>query len=400
MLLVLPPEFPLPLLSTTLDTLFSSFQPPTISLSSVPVLSTIAAGLRSSLVVDIGWAETTCTAVYEYREVQCRRTVRASKRLGREMLRTLAKHIRAQSGQGDKSDRKIISFEETEEVMVRMAWCQPPPSSQESDDISEAMEELGLDEGKETSILLRSTEPPMHLKIPFSELAEPCENALFAKNIKTHDLDDEELPLHLLIYRSLLHLPVDVRSTVMSRIIFTGGSSNIPGLKSRLMAEVQALIDERGWDPVSGKAADEARGREKRRLLKKVAETPPSPTESEMGGYHDTTITKIPASELPQVADPIESHIKREKNKAKDTAGEEISGVLRAVDSMGAWAGGSLVGHLRLPSVSTVEREQWWQHGLGGARARGEVAKADNRKSVRGGLEKGESSGWTLGAWA
>lgn len=346
--------------------------------------------------VDIGWAETTATAVYEYREVQCRRTVRASKRLGREMLRVLARHVRAKSGQGDRSERKIVSFEETEEVVVRMAWCRP---SAQNDDVPEALERLRLEEGKEMAILLRSTEPPMNLELPFSELAEPCEHALFAKNINTCDLDDEELPLHLLIYRSLLQLPVDVRSTVMSRIIFTGGSSNIPGLQSRLISEVQSLIDERGWDPVSGKVIDEAR--EKRKLLKNGGETPPSPTESEKGGYHDTT-TAIPASAQRQVADPIESHIRREKNKTVQfTVGMEISGVLRAVDSMGAWAGGSLVNQLRLPSVSTVEREQWMQHGLGGAARRGDVVKADNRKSVRGGLGKeGESLGWTLGAWA
>ena len=74
--------------------------------------------------------------------------------------------------------------------------------------------------------------------------------------------------------------------------------------------------------------------------------------------------------------------------------------MLRAVDSMGAWAGGSLVSQLRLPSVSTVEREQWLSHGLHGARKREELGKESNRKSVRGGLEKGENSGWTLGAWA
>lgn len=312
------------------------------------------------------------------------------------MLRTLAKHVRAQSGQGDRSERKIVSFEETEEVMVRMAWCKPFAQSQQ-DELSEELEHLRKEEDHEICIRLRSTEPPMNLKMPFSELAEPCENALFAKNIKTYDLDDEELPLHLLIYRSLLQLPVDVRSTAMSRIIFTGGSSNIPGLKSRLIAEVHSIIDERGWDPVYGKVADEMR--EKRKLVKNGTNTPTSPTESEKGGYHDSTTAK-PAHAQEQAPDPIESHIRREKNKASESKSKDVQGVLRAVDSMGAWAGGSLVSQLRLPSVSTVEREQWMSHGLQGARKREEIGKEGNRKSVRGGLEKGENGGWTLGAWA
>lgn len=312
------------------------------------------------------------------------------------MLRTLAKHVRAQSEQGARSERKIVSFEETEEVMIRMAWCKPRAQSQ-PDEFSEKLEKLRIEDEKETSIRLRSTEPPMNLKLPFSELAEPCENAFFAKNMKPCDLDDEELPLHLLIYRSLLQLPVDVRSTVMSRIIFTGRSSNIPGLKSRLIAEVQSIIDERGWDPVYGKVTDEIR--EQRKLLKNGTETPPSPTESEKGGYHDTTVVK-PAHLQEQVADPIESHIKRKENKASETKVKDVQGVLRAVDSMGAWAGGSLVSQLRLSSVSTVEREQWLSHGLHGARKREELGKESNRKSVRGGLEKGETNGWTLGPWA
>ena len=88
--LVLPSGLPLPLLSAVLDTLFANFQPPTISLMSAPVLTTVAAGLRSALIVDIGWAETVVTGVYEFREVQCTRSVRASKVFGEAVFKLLA----------------------------------------------------------------------------------------------------------------------------------------------------------------------------------------------------------------------------------------------------------------------------------------------------------------------
>src|SRR5271167_4839021 len=93
MALVLPSALPRPLLSSILDTIFNNFQSPTISLLSAPVLATVAAGLRAALVVDIGWAETVVNSIYEYREVQCRRSIRASKLLGQEMLKLLEEGI-------------------------------------------------------------------------------------------------------------------------------------------------------------------------------------------------------------------------------------------------------------------------------------------------------------------
>src|ERR1035437_1228994 len=94
------------------------------------------------------------------------------------------------------------------------------------------------DAGSMVSIPLSSINPPESLLLPFSKLAEPCESALFAAGVLPEDLDDEELPLHLLVYRSLLQLPVDVRSICMSRIVFTGGGSVIPGLRKRILDEV------------------------------------------------------------------------------------------------------------------------------------------------------------------
>ncbi|KFZ08361.1 hypothetical protein V502_09397 [Pseudogymnoascus sp. VKM F-4520 (FW-2644)] len=408
--LVLPPDFPLPLLSTVLDTLFTSFQPPTISLLSAPVLSAVAAGLRSALVIDVGWAETTVTGVYEYREISCRRTVRASRLLGLKMQKVLGRAIKSQLSQhvdeeDDEGDSKLISFEECEEVVTRMAWCkpsQPTAETETSEALSAAMESLRFnDQHDVVSIPVSSTQPPMTLKIPFNELAEPCEKAFFVKDINPCDLDDEELPLHLLVYRSLLLLPVDVRSVCMPRLILTGGGSNIPGLKNRILGDVQSLIDSRGWEPVQGKAFDQLRANQKLRSQQRnQAQQGPVAIKIDGHAHPETDEHHRPAAFQNQQPDPIESQIKRERDKIVPPPNH---GTLSAVDSMGAWSGASLISQLRLPSVSIVEKDQWLQYGAAGASKAKEVIPTAKARQSMGpaGLRAAaaEQSSWTLGPW-
>ncbi|KAL8793871.1 MAG: hypothetical protein Q9195_003597, partial [Heterodermia aff. obscurata] len=105
-LLILPSVLPHQLLSSILSTIFVNFQNPSITLFSTPIVHTVAAGCRSSLVVDIGWSETTVTAIYEYREVHQRRTTRAMKRVTLEMAKMLQKHATQQSPLPDTQPTK------------------------------------------------------------------------------------------------------------------------------------------------------------------------------------------------------------------------------------------------------------------------------------------------------
>ena len=80
--LVVPSLLPQPLLSVLLRCLFECFpQPQKISLFASSLMCSICSGLRSALVVDIGWAEVTVTAVYEYREVLTKKSCQAMKLL-------------------------------------------------------------------------------------------------------------------------------------------------------------------------------------------------------------------------------------------------------------------------------------------------------------------------------
>ncbi|KAN0090381.1 actin-like ATPase domain containing protein [Hyaloscypha variabilis] len=417
MSLVLPSALPLPLLSVVLNTLFTNFQPPTISLMSAPVLSTVAAGLRSALIVDVGWAETVVTGVYEFREVQCTRSVRATKLFGEAMFRLLADDLDPTRSEKESSEKNVgtkkntlPTLEECEEIASRMAWCKPGKYVEtrklsrgltpvkEEDELKVSMRSLNVsgdpDAGSMVSIPLSSTNPPQSVLLPFSKLAEPCETALFATGTSAEDLDDEELPLHLLVYRSLLHLPVDVRSICMSRIVFVGGGKLIPGLRKRVLDEVANLIDEQKWDPVRGKAVDQYRSNPK---LQRTKPRQPGPTEIlEAQGVMETPIPS--AALVEQEHDPIEEQLKKEAAKGKPLA---EFGHLRAVDSLGAWSGGSLLSQLKVPAISMVEREQWLQHGAAGASKATDInVVAAHRQSMGpGAFKSGDRSSFTLGLW-
>lgn len=367
--------------------------------------------------VDIGWAETVVTGIYEFREVSSSRSVRATKLLVKEMQKTLAESFdptilqHEQEENRDSALQEFMSFEECEEVVARVAWCKASaiPSqakfsaddkpADRDDELNSDMHNLNLsssDPDPMTSIPLRSTNPPRTLHLPFSKLAQPCETALLASNTPEHELDDEELPIHLLLYRSLLRLPLDLRSVCMSRVIFVGGGSQVLGLKGRVLDEVQKLIRERGWDPVQGRAVNQFRNNMKLRS-NRARQADDGPTgvgeeelESSRAGFQDPE------------PDPIEAQIRREAGKGNKPTEQ---GTLRAIDSLGAWAGASLLAQLRVLAVSTIEREVWLKEGMAGASKNTEISvavAAGTRGSMGPGAfnkAAGERVSWTLGLW-
>lgn len=418
MVLVLPSTLPLPLLSTIFDSLFNNFQPPNISLMSAPALATVAAGLRSALVVDIGWAETVVTSIYDYREVHCKRSTRATRLHGEEMFKMLVEAIDPVAMEEHSEDsleklQSLLKFEECEEIIARMAWCKPakkvePKISpqgltpvEEEDELRSSVRSLHIsvenNEDLITPVPMKSTNPPRTLQLLFSKLAEPCETAFFASGRLAQDFDDEELPLHQLVYRSLLELPVDVRTMCMPRIVFVGGGSNLLGLKERVLDEVAALVDQFGWNPVRGKAVELLLNNPKLKYNRpKLASSGPT----EVVNAHSATPTpKVAAALVKQEHDPIEEQLKREANKGAKPV--EL-GYLRAIDSLGAWSGGSLLAQLKIPAVSIVDRDQWQQHGASGASREFEVNINAKRQSMGPAAFKSgaaERSSWTLGLW-
>lgn len=391
-----------------------------------PVLTTIAAGLRSALVVDIGWAETVVSVVYEYREVHCKRSIRATKMLGEAVFRMFAEVMdlevlldESQKPGSDQDMKALPNFEECEEVLARMGWCKPMAKSEinsppqglttvnEEDELRSSMRSMNISDNNSpaasVTIPLRSIHPRRTVKIPLSTLAEPCERILFASQTELQDLDDEELPLHVLMYQSLLQLPVDARSICMSRIILVGGGSNIPGLRNRLLDELKNFIEKKGWNPVQGHAVKQYQTNPH---LQRSRSRQPGPVEvpplqkGELAVSNPNSAT-IPAAFVERDPDPIEIQLQREAAK-NSGARFIIKGELRMVESLGAWSGGSLLSQLKIPAISVVDREQWQQHGAAGASKTGDVSVSSTRQSMGPSTFKSGTEGrnsWTLGLW-
>ena len=412
MVVILPSGIPMPLLSATLDTLFTRFQTPSISLLSSPVMSAVAAGVRSALIVDLGWRETVVTSVYEYREVQCNRSVRGGKLLLESVHKFLSAAIAKSEGKpyqpsSDQETEHVLGFEECEEIASRMLWCKPvrgAASSQDSEGLPTVTEQ---DESESTasavnqtaSIPLKSISSPASLNIPYEQLTEPCENAFFESQYASTSFDDHELPIPMLVYRSLLQLPMDVRAICMARIIFTGGCSRILGLRGRIFDEVNLLVKERGWDPVRGKGVEQLKANPKlqRRGSRQASNGPTGVSQPPDSGGEQDGVWHDAANAGPEV-DPIDEQLRKGADARLPVHGE-----LRAVESLGAWSGASMLSQLKIPAIATVDREIWLQQGASGASRPGEVdLKAQQRQSMgAGGLIRGAASGtnWTLGVW-
>ncbi|PVI04957.1 actin-like ATPase domain-containing protein [Periconia macrospinosa] len=407
-MLSLPPKLPHPLMSTLLDVLFGSFQAPSVTLLSAPVLATVAAGLRSALVVDIGWAETLITAVCEYREVHEQRSIRATKLLSEHMAKLLNAALDDEPGVGDsKTD---ISFEEADEVLTRVGWCKSKPRSNRrtmyfvarTSPILEEFEDAVESPEPTITIPFPRHTPPTELTIPFASLAKPAESALFAPDTALNEFDDNELPLHHLIYRALLSLPMDVRRLCMSRIVITGGGSSLPGLKTRLLAELEALVSQKGWDPVRNYGSASARHEIIMNQKRENLELRNQEGEDKVSESLDPGAPLPPGLQNPE-EDPIDAKLSHLALKNVPPT-SLVGGVIRGVDTLGPWAGASLVAHHRIKGIVEIEREKYLQHGLQGATKEKEISVVQQRQSMGPGIGMGRGAGdrasWTLGVWA
>lgn len=370
-------------------------------------MTAVAAGVRSALVVDLGWAETVVTSVYEFREVKSTRTVRAGRHLLNELYGKVLRPLIAGDPE-EESAEKLLSFDETEDIMCRIMWCRSSAfrSSQRDSAQLETVEEQDETEADAshaqakgtTEIRLETCEPSKTIEVSFEKIADVCDDTFFEPSAPAASFDDHELPLHTLVYQHLLQLPIDARAICMSRIIFTGGCSNILGLKERIIDEITTTVERRGWESVTGKGADAARSNA--RLSKQSATTSPQGAASPSSEGDDAqSETSSKAAIAEPEPDPIENKLRKHRKQPPP-----VQGQIRALHSLGPWAGASLTSQLKIPALATVDRELWLQQGASGASRPGDVdVKAQSRQSVgAGGLIRGSGghhTNWTLGAW-
>lgn len=376
--LVVSAQLPRPLLEVTLSALFGAFQCPTITVLPSNCMSIVSAGLRSALVVDIGWHETSISAIFEYREVSQRSTVRASK----QMIQAYTELI--PSGDDD------ITVEEAEDVLVRLGWCRESKPKKYSDSERETTVQLG---------------PTTH-KISISKLADPPDTVLFGEDNKKEDIDDDSMPIHVLAYYVLLGLPIDLRKTCLPRIVITGGASRIPGLKRRFLQELEQLIQEQGWNHIRnyGSAGPPRRGDTVlESMISKARPKPLTPdpkvTENTSSPSDDAT-PQTPAHLISPEPDAILAKV-RQHQRQKNEPDPSDDKSPRIINSLGAWAGASLTMGLRVRGVVEIERERFLSVGLLGGAVKKEVSVIAQRQSMGPGVRPGvEKSHWNLGVWA
>lgn len=352
--LVLPSVLPHQLLNKILSSLFlNPTAPPAITLLPAAALATAAAGCRSGLTIDIGWRESVVTAVYEYREVKQWRTIRGMRMVMVEM----AKILEEENGSGSQADRLHMSLKEVEQIVSRLGWCRTRTVTDRI--IADSLASLPS-----------PLDPRKTITRPFSLFALPVEKVCFLDNHAGH-LDDQEQPLHILVYKCLSQLPSDLRAACMTRIIITGGGSNIPGLKSRLLEELTTIVDQRGWDGVYGRVPDAQREKLRRMNLdkKRNNEEPKSSITLEGG--------PLPHHARPHDVAPFEKDLEGGVKGSR----RSMSGVFQGIDTLGAWAGASLLANLRVKGRIEIERDVFLQHGLGGSTKGPSFPKAGERLS-------------------
>ena len=407
-LLILPSVIPHALLAKLLASTFTICIPASITLTSTPLMCTFAAGQRSAVVVDVGWAETTVSVVYEYREVRQIRSQRAGKLLVQAMGSMLRSHLKDQSNlsgiQNTNDQCSQISFEDSEEVLTKYGWCLKAEEAHKDGLRRESEDLVKSDNYEETTIDLHLKDAKITLQVPFRKMSAPAEKTLFASGSSIKDFDDNENPLHLLIYHALLAVSMDIRRICVSRIIFTGGVSNLPGLKRRTIQELKTLIQDRGWDPIkSYGTAQVARNQGRFRSTRLAADrslpvavrdsTQKEDSASTDTGVHESDYRREPA------IDKIDKRIQDYKSRDEKTSPH---GVVRAICGLGPWAGGSLMAGLRIRGVVEIDRESFLQHGLAGAGMDKQSTSGQQRQTLSRTTKPNmeDRSGWTLGPWA
>ncbi|EED19466.1 actin-related protein RO7, putative [Talaromyces stipitatus ATCC 10500] len=381
LVLVMPSVMPHPLLSVILETLFNRWRFPSITLLPSAAMVAAAAGVRAALVVDIGWAETTVTAIYEYRDITSKRSTRATKSLMQKMGRMLSQRDDTAKAEAENDSKVSVDFNYCEEVVSRFAWCKFAPEDENLN--------------KNVSIPSPSNPDSGYVQLPFSQFAKPVEENFFANGVDEHELDDDERPIHILVYDALLELPPDVRGACMSRIIFVGGGSRIPGIRQRIVNEASSLVAEHGWDATRGRAVEEQR---KKLQQLKISRESNNTSEDLQADTTDTAHEKSEEPEEPEELDFVEQKIHR--NRARHSK-PLIQGQFRQVESLGAWAGASLVTSLKIRGLVEVEREKFLRDGLASATRDLDGHRhhvADRRSGVRSSVISDRSS-WTLAGW-
>lgn len=215
------------------------------------------------------------------------------------------------------------------------------------------------------------------------ELRTMIIHTLLGTNEEQHP-DDEEVPIQHLIYNTLLHLPPDVRGICISRIVFTGEGAETFELSAVITNAFERLLEHRGWTDVHERQ-NACAGTKQRRALSELAQGRAQPADVK----HDDMIWT-------EKAETEERYLKEKYKHVQPS----IHGIPRVIETLGSWAGASLLTKLKVKSFVEIHRDKFLSHGLGGASRDLDLSVVQQRMSTMGIRPKaGERTSWTLAAW-
>ncbi|RMZ81862.1 hypothetical protein DV738_g1990, partial [Chaetothyriales sp. CBS 135597] len=398
LVLVLPSLVPLPVLSSMLTVLFERWKFPSITLLPSPTMCTIAAGLRSALVVDIGWEETVVTPVYECRELTSRRSIRGMKRLVGAMKEKLQALAGQQQTVGGYGHSLRLDFDFVEDFVHRLAFCKGDAGSPKHE-LSRRTQRLAIDpdpDGQGSASDRFSFDWPCHgstesITLEKDAISDVVEGAFFGEiNDSDSDsdaalYDDQEEPLDHLVYQTLLRLPPDIRGTCMARITFTGHGHRILGVNKRIIHDLNALLRKHGWNAVRG-----TKLKPSRKGLAEVAQARAAPADY-----------KHNIDRAPDGRDLVTPKLAKQKARGPQPGPQ---GVLRIVDTLGPWAGASLLTSLKVRGIVDIDRDRFLSHGLAGASKDHDASVVPQQRpanfSVATSSKSSDKTSWTLAGWA
>ena len=216
------------------EILFETFGVPALYVATQAILALYAAGKVTGLVVDSGDGVTHVVPIQE--GFLIRHAVRRLNLAGRDITEYLAKLLTA---------RGYYFRSSAEMEIVR--------------DIKEKLCYFALDYKQE---LEKAKKMPKAIaatyELPDGSILEIVEERFQAPEIMYHPIwvGLEDLPLHELVYDSIMATDIDVRPNMYSNIVLSGGNTLIPNFAERLEKEVRELVPQAAKDKVRVEAPE------------------------------------------------------------------------------------------------------------------------------------------------
>ncbi|GME82215.1 unnamed protein product [Ambrosiozyma monospora] len=205
------------------------------------MMALFATGSPHALVIDLGWNFTTIEPIFDYRLL--RNQIIFTKRSGFEIHKQYLRSL--QNVENFENVKNKFDF--VEDFIIKFGYVRPDPAKDAP--------------YENETIKFRKCQVIRKLQYePIESVLFPCHISNNNKNNHENESDEDEFdlderPIIELTVNLIKSLPIDIRSTMVSNMIITGGVSKIPGMKLRFIRELKQSLVECGLH----KCSDEVR---------------------------------------------------------------------------------------------------------------------------------------------